>query len=64
LHGTQRKISADVEGVVIEIEVQQNFELPQLILSMGQQVQVLAPESLRQRIAYEPTQALKRYEAG
>lgn len=64
LHGTQRKIEADDKGVVIEIDVQQNFELTQLILSMGQHVQVLSPESLRQRIATELAEALKRYEAG
>lgn len=62
IHGTQRKISADDEGVVIEIDVQQNFELSQLLLSFGKDVEVISPESLRQRMATELAEALKRYE--
>lgn len=52
LHPTQTKIRelSNDEYTVIRIRVQQNFELETLILSLGCDAEVLAPESLRTSI--------------
>lgn len=62
IHGTQRKISSDERGTIIEIDVQQNYELKQLILSFGEHIQVLSPDSLRQEMRQHLAKALKLYE--
>lgn len=59
LHGTQRIISKDVSGVIIQIQVYINKELEQLILSFGKDFKVLEPESLKQTIAQQFCEALK-----
>ena len=51
LHGSQRKLSDDQNGLLIEIEVIPNFELETLILSYGERVKVLAPEHFKDRIS-------------
>jgi hypothetical protein len=43
-------ISRDYQGVVIELEVQLNFELEKLILGFGEGIQVLQPERLKRNI--------------
>lgn len=48
LHPSQREI--DPEDGIVEIEVIPNNELEALIFSFGDQVEVLGPESLRERI--------------
>lgn len=54
LHGSQKKISNDASGLVVQIEVIPNFELETLILSYGERVKVLAPahfvDKIRHRI--------------
>jgi predicted DNA-binding transcriptional regulator YafY len=45
LHGSQRKIKNDSEGLIISIEVIPNYELEKLILSFGERVQVKGPKS-------------------
>ena len=62
LHGTQRIISKDVSGVIIQIQVYINKELEQLILSFGKDFKVLEPESLKQTIAQQFCEALKNYQ--
>lgn len=62
LHGTQRIISKDVSGVIIQIQVYINKELEQLILSFGKDFKVLEPESLKQTIAKQFCEALKNYQ--
>jgi len=51
LHGSQRKLSHDQNGLLIEIEVIPNFELETLILSYGERVKVLSPEDFKDRIS-------------
>jgi len=47
LHGSQKVIAKSSEGIVISIEVIPNFELQNLILSFGERVKVLSPDSFR-----------------
>jgi predicted DNA-binding transcriptional regulator YafY len=49
------------DGVVIEIDVQRNYELMQLILSFADAVEVLAPEGLRQEVIGRLKGAMGRY---
>jgi predicted DNA-binding transcriptional regulator YafY len=51
IHGSQRKMSHDDSGLLIEIEVIPNFELRQMILSFGNGVKVISPEKFRNEIA-------------
>jgi len=50
LHGSQKKLNYDVNGLTIQIEVIPNFELRQLILSYGDSVEILTPESYKKEI--------------
>ncbi len=61
LHGTQRVVERRDDGVVIEIDVQRNYELMQLILSFADAVEVLAPEGLRQEVIARLKGAMGRY---
>lgn len=62
LHGTQRIISKNDNGIIIQIQVYINKELEQLILSFGKDFKVLEPESLKQTIAQQFCEALKNYQ--
>ncbi|MBR6538881.1 MAG: WYL domain-containing protein [Bacteroides sp.] len=61
LHGTQRVVERRNDGVVIEIDVQRNYELIQLILSFGNAIEVLAPDGLRQEVIARLKGAVERY---
>ena len=50
LHGTQKVISHEENGTVVSIEVIPNFELEQLILSYGEAIRVISPETLANKI--------------
>jgi predicted DNA-binding transcriptional regulator YafY len=50
LHGSQRKIALNEVGLTIQIEVIPNYELKQLILSYGDSVEILSPESYKNKI--------------
>ena len=50
LHGSQKKLNYDENGLTIQIEVIPNFELKQLILSYGDSVEILTPESYKKEI--------------
>ena len=51
LHGaTQRLVQMDEKGAVITIEVYLNYELEQQILSFGENMKVLEPVELKERI--------------
>lgn len=51
LHGSQKVVADDDEYVLVQIKVQLNRELEALILSYGNDIEVIRPESLRARIA-------------
>lgn len=50
LHGSQKKIETKSDGTIIEIEVIPNIELKQLILSYGDGIEVISPESFRDQM--------------
>ncbi|MBQ6307202.1 MAG: WYL domain-containing protein [Bacteroidales bacterium] len=51
LHGaTQRLVNMDETGAYITIEVYLNYELEQQILSFGENMKVLEPVELKERI--------------
>lgn len=62
LHGTQRELSSDEDGVRMQIEVYVNFELEQLILSHGEKIEVLEPIALREQIQQRIKACMKKYE--
>lgn len=61
LHSSQKVISRDNYGVNIELEVQHNFELEKEILGMGEDIMVIAPESLKRRIISRMNEVLDLY---
>lgn len=63
LHGSQKKLQHDDNGLVIQLEVIPNYELEQLILSYGESIQVLSPKSLREKIRERLKRALEDYRA-
>ncbi|MBD3724280.1 MAG: WYL domain-containing protein [Flavobacteriaceae bacterium] len=50
LHGSQKKTVTKSDGTIIEIEVIPNIELIQLILSYGDGIEVISPESFRDQM--------------
>lgn len=61
LHGSQKIISRSQGDLVISIEVIPNYELESVILSYGERVSVLEPESFKKKIADRLKEALKGY---
>lgn len=62
LHGTQKVISREESGVVVQIEVQVNEELVSLILSLGEHMKVLSPPGLREEVKERLLLALSAYD--
>ncbi|WP_293886844.1 MULTISPECIES: helix-turn-helix transcriptional regulator [unclassified Sphingobacterium] len=50
LHGSQKTISHDETGLIIQLEIIPNFELETLVLSFGERAKVISPESFREVI--------------
>jgi predicted DNA-binding transcriptional regulator YafY len=61
LHGSQKKIIDDDNGVEIEIEVIPNYELNQLLLSYGSGIKVLSPETYRYELITTINQMINKY---
>lgn len=61
IHETQRVKSTDDSGVKIEIELYVNYELKQLLLSYGDGIEVLYPDSLRTQLRSDLEKALNNY---
>ena len=60
-HGSQRKVAEDDTSVTTELDVVINYELEQKILSWGDYVEVLRPETLRQAICNRIERAGNHY---
>lgn len=61
LHGSQKKINQDEDGLTIQIEVIPNYELEQLILSFGEGVKVIEPNVFRSKIRERIQSSLSNY---
>jgi predicted DNA-binding transcriptional regulator YafY len=61
LHHTQQLISESDEGIEIALKVIPNFELEREILGFGENMKVLAPESLKKRIVERLKEAVEKY---
>jgi len=61
LHYPQKVIEKGPDGIVISINVQQNFELERVILGFGESMKVLKPERLRKRIKEKLELAVRNY---
>ena len=59
LHPSQRIV--DRKQCILQIEVAPNFELEQKLLSFGADIEVLAPEDLREQIKKKVEEAYKKY---
>jgi len=61
LHGSQKKISNDSNGFRFSIEVIPNHELEKLILSFGEGLQVVEPDSFKNTIKQRLLSSLANY---
>jgi predicted DNA-binding transcriptional regulator YafY len=61
LHGSQKKIKRRENHTNLILELIPNYELESLLLSFGEKLQVLAPESLRLRMKERLEAAFKKY---
>ena len=61
LHGSQKKISNDNNGFTFSIEVITNHELEKLILSCGEGLKVVEPESFKKAIKLRLVNSLANY---
>lgn len=61
LHQTQKPIKEASNGFETSIKVIPNYELEKLLLSFGERIQVISPESLRRKIAQRLSQASELY---
>lgn len=61
IHGSQKKVKMDEDGLTISLELIPNYELEKVILEFGETVEVLEPIYLRERIRDRLEEALERY---
>jgi hypothetical protein len=61
LHGTQKLDKTDESGLTIQIEVMPNPELYQLILSFGEDVEVISPTEVRNEIIEKINNTKSKY---
>jgi predicted DNA-binding transcriptional regulator YafY len=61
IHGSQKIKEINEEYVIIELELQINYELASLIFSLGEEVKVIAPEKLKKIIKNKAETLLKKY---
>lgn len=62
LHGSQKEKSKEEEFTHIELKLIPNYELESLILSYGEGVEVVSPDSLRTKIQSRLEQTIKNYQ--
>lgn len=61
LHGSQKKISETKESYTFSIEVIPNYELEKKILSFGEELKVIQPNFLKEKLKKRITEQLKNY---
>lgn len=62
IHASQQVEQEDVDGATISLYVMANFELRQIILSLGDAVRVLEPKYMAKQIKAEHLAAARQYE--
>lgn len=63
IHGTQKVVKRDDDGVIIQIEVITNRELLQLLQSYGSGITILNPAFLQETIINELNKTLEKYQS-
>jgi len=61
LHGSQTKIGEDVNTFTVKIQVYINYELKKLLLSLGDGIEVISPQCLRNEIQQIAKNVIKKY---
>jgi len=61
LHGSQKLKNENEENAIIQLELMLNYELEALILSYGEQMEVLEPDVLRNSIINKANLIVKKY---
>ncbi|MGV3540582.1 MAG: WYL domain-containing protein [Rufibacter sp.] len=62
LHHSQKLLERTSNGIIVQLQVQLNFELEREILGFGDCVKVLKPEHLKRRIQMKMMNAVELYE--
>lgn len=62
LHGSQKKIKEDENGLLVGLEVMVNIEFISLILSFGEKVKVIKPQFLKNEIHRKLHEAIIQYQ--
>lgn len=62
LHHSQQILRTESDGMIFSIKVTWNFELERELLGFGEQIEVLSPKRLRNRIKYRIMQMQNKYE--
>jgi len=62
VHSTLTKIKASKNGIIAQICVKPNYELYQWILSMGENIKVLSPKIIQEKITKKLQTALSHYQ--
>ena len=62
LHGSQKKKSEDKDNIVFVLDVIPNFELEKLVLSFGEEMEVLSPVHFREKIRLRIEKSIRQYE--
>lgn len=60
-HGSQKVLEENNDYVIVQLDVILNYELEQQILSFGDYVEVIAPKSLRDKVAQRLQNSLAQY---
>lgn len=61
LHGSQKVLRKEKDGVIISLAVKINYELQSVLLSYGEEVEVLEPQALRDTLRERAKALAKRY---
>lgn len=61
IHGSQKKIKLDENGLLISIEVVPNYELEKLILSFGDNVKIVGPKLFADKIKTRLKKSIDHY---
>ncbi len=62
IHHTQKILKTEPDGMIFSINVTWNFELEREILGFGEQIKVLSPKRLQNKISWRVKRMVERYE--